>query len=150
MTAACYGTSDRIARVGARLTLTLFGAAGLIIGAFLRWIGGIDGTKLDIRALWTTGSRSTDAFVRTAGFGMIVLGLVAVIGLAFESGWLTRAAGAVAIVGVILLGIHVYRSDANESLQTGAWIVLVGGVVTLVGGLVGSRPLPTPTRVLDG
>lgn len=145
MTTTSYGTNNRMAGVGSRVFLTLLGAAVIVVGAFLEWTAGIDGTKLDIRAFWTTPLRSTGVFVQTAGFAMIVLGLVAVIGLALGTGWVTRLAGAVAIVGLILFGIEVYRSSADESLQLGAWIVLAGGVVTLVAGFFGSqRPVTTP------
>lgn len=151
MTTASYGTSNRIAGIGSRILLTLLGAAGLVIGGFLKWTTDIGGTKLGVRAFWTTAFRSTEVFVETAGFAMIVLGLVAVIGLALDSGWLTRLAGALAIVGLILLGIEVYRSAANETFQLGTWIVLVGAVLTLIAGFVGS-PAPVPpdaaTRVI--
>ena len=80
-----------------------------------------------------------------------IIGLVAVIGLALGSGWLTRLAGAVAIVGLILLGIEAYRSSAHESLQLGVWIVLAGAVLTIVAGFFGSQPVvatPTSTQVI--
>jgi hypothetical protein len=152
MTTTSYGMGSRVAGVGIRVFLTLLGAAGLVIGAFLNWTGGIDGTKLDVRAFWTTTLRSTAVFVQSAGFAMIVLGLVAVIGLALGSGWLTRLAGAVAIVGLILFAIELFRSPADESLQVGLWIVLAGAVVTLVAGFFGSQPLvattPPTTQVI--
>jgi hypothetical protein len=144
MTTTSYGKSNnRMAGLGIRVFLTLLGAAGIIVGAFLKWTDGIDGTKLDIRALWTTALRPTGSFVQTIGFAMIVLGLVAVIGVALGSGWLTRLAGAVAIVGLILFGIEVYRSPADESLQLGAWVVLAGALVTVSAGVFGSQPLVT-------
>ena len=151
MSATSYGTSNRMAGLGVRVFLTLLGTAGIIIGAFLKWTAGIEGTKLDIRAFWTTPFRSTEVFVQTAGFAMIVLGLVAVIGVALGSGWLTRLAGAVAIVGLMLFGIEVYRSQAQESAQLGVWIVLAGALVTLVAGFFGSGSQvapPSSTQVI--
>lgn len=151
MTTTSYGTGNRTTGLGIRLFLTLLGTAGIVIGAFLKWTAGIEGTKLDIRALWTTGMRSTGTFVQTAGFAMIVLGLVAVIGVALGSGWLTRLAGALAIVGLILFGIEVYRSSADESLQLGAWIVGAGALVTVMAGFFGSEAVvatPASTQVI--
>jgi hypothetical protein len=151
MTTTSYETTNRTSGVAIRVLLTLLGTAGLVIGAFLRWTAGINGTKLDISAFWTTPFRSTGVFVQTAGFAMIVLGLVAVIGAALGSGWLTRLAGAVAIVGLILFGIEVYRSAADDRPQLGVWIVLVGAVVTLAAGFFGSRRsvvAPTSTQVI--
>ena len=151
MTTTNYRGSNRMAGLGIRVFLTLLGAAGLVIGAFLKWTAGIDGTKLDSRAYWTTTLRSTGVFVQTAGFAMIVLGLVAVIGLALGSGWLTRLAGAVAIVGLILIGIEVYRAPGHGSLQLGVWVVLAGAVLTIVAGFFGLQPLvatPPSTQVI--
>jgi hypothetical protein len=151
MTTTSYGTSNRMAGLGIRVFLTLLGTAGIVIGAFLKWTADIKGTQLDIRAFWTTTLRSTEVFVQTAGFVMIVLGLVAVIGVVLGSGWLTRLAGALAIVGLILFGIEVYRSPADESLQLGAWIVLAGAVVTIAAGFFGSQQLvttPASTQVI--
>lgn len=139
MSTISHGAGNRMAGVGIRVLLTLLGAAGLIIGAFFRWTAGIVGTELDTRAFWTATLRSTGVFAQTAGFAMIVLGLVAVIGLAVGSGWLTRLAGALAIVGLVLIGIEVYRSAADETFQLGAWIVLAGAVLTLIAGFFGSQ-----------
>src|SRR5207253_10232121 len=76
-----------------RIVLTLLGAAGMIVGAFLKWIHGITGVQLDARALWRTEFLNTSTFVRTAGFVVIVLALLAIVGLAPRGGWLTRLAG---------------------------------------------------------
>lgn len=146
-----YGTTTgSAAGVGARVVLTLLGAAGLIIGAFMEWTRSIDGTKLDIKALWTTNFQTTETFVATVGFAMIVVGLVAIIGLATGTGWLTRLAGAVAVVGFILFAIEIYRSSADEMIGVGAWIALAGGVVTLVAGFFGPRHVITsaPSTVI--
>ncbi len=148
-----YGTSSNSATaIGARIVLTLVGAAGLIVGAFMDWTRSFQGTKLDVQAFWTTNFQSTETFVRTAGFAMIVVGLVAVVGLAMATGWLTRLAGAVAVIGFVLFAIEVYRSSANDMIEVGAWLVRAGGVVTLLAGFVGPRPVitpPTNTVVVD-
>ena len=115
-----YGTTTgSAAGVGARVALTLLGAAGLIVGAFMEWTASIDGTKLAMKALWTTNFHTTETFLATVGFASIVVGLVAIVGLAIGSGWLTRLAGAVAVVGFILFAIEVYRSSADETQHFG-------------------------------
>jgi hypothetical protein len=144
-----YGTtSGTAAGIGARIALTLLGAAGLIVGAFLDWTPSIQGTKLDMRAFWTTNFRSTGTFVATVGFVMIVVGLVAVVGLAIGSGWLTRLAGAVAVVGFALFAIEIYRSSADETIELGAWVALAGGIVALIAGFFGPRQVVTPTNTV--
>ena len=124
-----------------RIILTLVGAAGLIIGAFMDWLKGTTGVDMDIRAFWqTTFSKQSSTFVETVGFVMIVLGLLAIVGLAPRSGWLTRFAGALGIVGFVLFLIEVYRANQTVAdVQVGAWVALAGGVVALIGGFFGTR-----------
>jgi hypothetical protein len=130
-----------VAGLGVRILLTLAGAAGLIVGAFLDWIDGITGVDLDVRSFWqTTFDTETSTFLETVGFVMIVLGLLAIIGLAPRSGWLTRFAGALGIAGFVLFLIEVYRADQTVAdVQAGAWLALAGGVVALIGGFFGTR-----------
>jgi hypothetical protein len=137
-----------------RIILTLAGAAGLIIGAFLNWLRGTTGVDMDIRAFWqTTFTKQSSTFVETVGFVVIVLGLLAIVGLAPRSGWLTRFAGALGIVGFVLFLIEVYRANQTVAdVQVGAWIVLAGGVVALIGGFFGTRVAvvtPTGTAVTE-
>jgi hypothetical protein len=139
-------TTGSAAGIGARIGLTLLGAAGMIIGAFLEWTRGFDGIDLDVRALWTTTFRSTDTFVSSIGFVMIVIGLVAILGLAFGSGWLTRLAGAAGIAAFVLVAIQLYRSAGDDYFDLGAWLALGGAVVALVAGFFGPvRSVVTPT-----
>jgi len=129
-----------------RIILTLAGAAGLIIGAFLDWFQGNTGVDLDIRAFWqTTLDKQSSTFIETVGFVMIVLGLLAIVGLAPRSGWLTRFAGALGVAGFVLFLIEVYRADQTVAdLRVGAWVALAGGVVALIGGFFGTRTMVAP------
>jgi len=68
---------------------------------------------------------------------MIALGLVVLIGLAMHSGWLTRLAGVLGIVGVVLVGIGVYRAPGGQTMDVGVWICLAGSVLALIGGFIG-------------
>src|SRR5439155_14088220 len=127
------------AGVAVRLVLTLAGAAGLIISAFMKWapqrFGSLKGVNLSDRALFETTFRDSGSFVTTVGFAMIVLGILAIMGTAFRSGWLTRFAGALGIAGFVLFLIEVYRADLTVAdLKVGPWISLAGAVVALIGG----------------
>jgi hypothetical protein len=141
------GPRMALAGMAVRVLLTLAGAAGLIVGAFMDWIQGTSGVNIDIRALWESGfDRQGDTFVATVGFAAIVLGLLAILGLAPRSGWLTRVAGALGIVLFVLLAIQVYRADLTvQDIEAGAWIALAGGVVALIGGFFGTRQTVTAT-----
>ncbi|MDP8956112.1 MAG: sugar:proton symporter [Actinomycetota bacterium] len=128
-----------------RILFTLAGAAGLIISAFLNWIENVDGVNLEVESLWRPGvfnRPQSGEFWETVGFAMLVLGLLAIIGLAPRSGWLTRLAGALGLVGFVLFVIQVYRTrepfDISD-LQLGAWLALAGSVVALIGGFLGTR-----------
>jgi hypothetical protein len=141
------------AGLAVRMLLTLVGAAGLVIGAFLDWFEGNSGVDLDVRAFWeTTFQTQESTFVATVGFVMIVLGLLAIVGLAPRSGWLTRVAGALAIAGFVLFLIQVYRADQTVAdVQAGAWVCLAGGIVALIGGFFGTRAAvmaPSETTVV--
>ncbi len=137
--------------IGARFVLTLLGAAGLIVGGLIEWLrtgGGQVGTKIDVRFLWSTTAGTTTNFVRTVGFVAIVLGLLAILGLAMRSGWLSRIAGALGIVEFVLFAITVSRTDSLSfpgSIGVGAWLALAGGVVALAGGFLGSRVVTQST-----
>ena len=120
--------------IAARTILTVLGAAGLIIGAFLDFVSGIPGTKLSWNILWRANVTQTNSFFRTVGVLMIALGLIALIGLAMHSGWLTRLAGALGIIGVVLVGIGVYRAPGGQTMDLGIWICLAGSVLALIGG----------------
>ena len=138
--------------VAIRLALTLLGAAGLIIGAFLEWVGTVDGIDLGIEAFFNTDFGEAGNFVSTVGFVSIVLGLIAIVGLAPRSGWLTRLAGALAIVGFVLFLIQLYQVEGDGSApELGAWLAVVGGVIALIGGFFGTRPsvaaVPAATTV---
>jgi hypothetical protein len=129
------------AGMATRVLLTLVGAAGLIVSAFMDWIQGSSGVNLDVTALWESGfDQESETFIATVGFVAIVLGLLAILGLAPRSGWLTRIAGALGIVLFVLFAIQVYRADlAVEDIQAGAWVALAAGVVALIGGFFGTR-----------
>jgi hypothetical protein len=129
------------AMLGVRIILTLVGAAGLIISAFLNWADDHAAVNISIRSLWST--RFADrggTFIETVGFAMVVIGLLAVLGLAPVAGWLTRFAGVLGIAVFVLFLIEIYRDDRTVSaLQAGPWVAVLGGVIALVGGFLGTR-----------
>jgi len=138
---AAQTTGTRPVGLLARVLLTLLGAAGMIIGGFMNWTHGMNGVDLSYRAFYQTRFVNDTNFVTTVGFVMIVLGLVALVGLAPRSGWLTRLAGALGIVGFVLFVIQLTRAHASMpgSIDLGAWIALAGAVVALIGGFFGTR-----------
>src|SRR5437667_4258692 len=146
--------------LAARFTLTIIGSAGLIVGAFLAWVkrassGGV--AQQARQALQNVGARVRGTqlsgkayfsphfhlghFVKSAGLPMIIIGIVALIGLAPRSGWLTRLAGALGVIAFALFAIEIVRSPQVKiaNIGIGAWICLVGAVIALIGGFFGTR-----------
>jgi hypothetical protein len=138
-----HTTTPRFGSTGvtSRILLTALGAAGLIAGAFLNWTRNLQGAHVSWRSLYQDTFGSTNDIVQSIGGASILLGLIAVLGLADASGWLVRLAGAVGIVGSILFIIQV-QSSPDHGLQAGLWFALVGSVLCVMGGLAGfGRPV---------
>ncbi len=131
--------ADRNAFI-ARIAVTVVGGILLIVSGLVDWIKNLSGVNLTVKALFQSTFRRPNSFVSSVGFVVIVLGLLALLGLAPRSGWLTRAAGALAVAVFVLFIIQVVSSDRGVSdMQAGPWLSLVGGIVTIVGGFVASN-----------
>ena len=126
--------------VTSRVLLTVLGAAGLIVGAFLDWTRNQQGTHVSWRAVYQDTFGGTATIVQSIGGISILLGLLAVLGLADAGGWLVRLAGAVGIIGSVLFIIQVERSN-DHGLQAGLWFALAGSILCVIAGLTGfGRP----------
>lgn len=150
---------DRAVRQAGRVIATLIGATLLIIGAFLDWIPGRAAETLTDKALVQADFGVQDDFVKAVGGLCVLIGLVALIGLADRTGRLTRLAGAAALVLFVMFAIQAYRfygdafGTAAGRLGAGAWLVLAGAVVLLVGGFLGARVIKViwvPTVLVTG
>ncbi len=119
-----------------RVILTVAAAVLLLVGSFLEWANGIDGSELAVQSFWSTDA-GTAGFFSSAGLVTAICGAVIILGLAFRGGWLTRFAGAVALVAFTLVVIQLGREGSLDTLQDigiGLWFVLAGGVLALIGG----------------
>ncbi len=116
-----------------RVLLTLIGAAGLIVGAYMDWLRGVPATRLSLHVLYRHPFDQELHFPLTVGFVVLALAVLSIVGLA-TTGWLTRLAGALAIVVFILLLIQLYIPKAMSLPGPGPWLVLAGGIVAAVGG----------------
>jgi hypothetical protein len=129
------------ATLAVRVVLTALGAAGLIVGAFLKWLDDTKGYKGSWRVYWANNAPSGVSFWKSAGAVMIVLAIVAIIGLALRTGVLTSLAGALGIVAFVLFAVNVYRRTSLNigDFKVGIWVCLAGGVLALIGGFFGNR-----------
>ena len=125
------------------LILGIVGGALMILGAFLEWVpqAEVTGLETPIEILVDPNvNREADPFVTSAGFLVIVLGLLVILGAALGRGGLTRIGAVLGIVTVVLLIISAYRGDANiGDLGIGVWLALAGSIVALVSGFVAPR-----------
>jgi hypothetical protein len=119
-----------------RVLLTVAAAVALLVGSFLEWAQGTDGSELAVQGFWSTDA-GTAGFFSSAGLVTAICGAVIILGLAFRGGWLTRFAGAVALVAFTLVVIQMGREgslDTVENVGMGLWLVLAGGILALIGG----------------
>ena len=126
-----------------RKPLAAVGGIGLLAGSFLQWIelglaSGLTRTGLDLEITvffkWDEVGLA-DSFLLSAGIVTIVLGVLALVGVA-TSGWgLIRAAGILAVAAAIVL----WLSLANTSdMSFGYYIVAAGGLLVGVSGFLPS------------
>lgn len=119
-----------------RVLLTVAAAVLLLVGSFLEWSRGTDGSELAVQGFWSTDAGMA-GFFSSAGLVTAICGAVIILGLAFRGGWLTRFAGAVALVAFTLVVIQMGREgslDTVENVGMGLWLVLAGGILALIGG----------------
>lgn len=136
-------TRGGVARVG----LTLIGAGALIVGSFLEWLAvdGATGRTAEIRAFWSTDVEAVGYFA-SAGFLLLLVALVALAGLLSSGGLVTAVMG---LVSVAAFAMFWSTWTGTEDLGIGMWLILAGGVTTLIGGALGlsatrqARPAPT-------
>jgi hypothetical protein len=139
--------------VAGRMILTLLGAAGMILAAFLPWFSfgageappgiGMAGIEVSNSAFYSTDNPFGASFIESAGLIAIVLGLLALLGQVFRTGWLTILAGVLGIIGFILVVITLYRVEGQDfglgNVGLGLWILLVGGILSVIAGFFGAR-----------
>jgi hypothetical protein len=132
----------------ARVILTVTGSVAMIAGAFLQWVNvpnGLHGTELSIRVLWSTRLTDYPNLVGTVGFAIIVLGVVALLGLVLRRGWLTLLGAALGLLAFLASVITLYRATGEtfSLFGIGAWLVLIGSILALIGGFMGRHPVVT-------
>lgn len=134
--------------LAARLILGLIGAAGMIIGPFLDWAEGVTGTQVQFRAFFSTQATGEAGFTASAGFTILVLGVIALVGLAFKSGWLTSLAAGLGVLACVLIVITVLRVEGGSigALAIGFWIAAIGSILALVASMFGAGRRATAVR----
>ncbi len=130
------------------LIMGLVGGALMVLGAFLDWVQGGPSRGIDapIEVFWDPNiNRDPENFLTSAGFVIIVLGLLVILGAAIQRGVLARFGAVLGIVAVVLFIVTLYRADGNVGdIGIGVWLILLGAVVALVAGFIARRPAGAP------
>jgi hypothetical protein len=131
-----------------RLVFGLVGVAGMIVGPFLPWVDGTRGTAVELRALFSSESGQEAGLLVSAGFTLLVLGVIALIGLLFRSGWLTSLAAALGLVATILIAVFRYGGEGGglADLDYGWWVAAVGSLLALIASMFAARTRVVETR----
>ena len=128
-----------------RMIATLIGVAALVVAAFTDWIPGRAADDLTLKSLVRADMQAQSDFLKTAGALTVLIALVALLGLVDRTGWLTRLAGAAALIVFVMFAVQSYRYYGNDlsaafhHSRTGIWLLLGGGLVLLIGGFFGAR-----------
>jgi hypothetical protein len=127
----------------ARFVLTVVGAALVLLGTFLPWAGEASGMDLDYGIFLRIESLTTvTPSTLVAGGITVAIGTLALLGLTFRSGWLSRVAGALGLAAFVLFAITVFRGPEVRfptSIGPGMWLILAGSLVVLGAGFAGRR-----------
>ena len=132
-----------------RILLTLLGAGAMIVGAFQDWLAGEPGSVLEWAVLYAPRDPTGQATLATSAGGIFVLlALLALVGLAFPTGWLTRVAALLALAGWVMIVITLFRFELPPlggtatgigAVQIGLWVILAGSLIALIGAFFGTR-----------
>ena len=119
-----------------RVVATFVGAAMLLLAVFQTWIHTMNGDSLAFAAYWRIDPGSA-GFWRAAAVVPLGCAILAILGLTTLGGWITRLAGAVAIVAFMLVLVQLARTDATlpDDIGAGLWLMLAGGVILLIGSV---------------
>jgi hypothetical protein len=131
-----------------RIVFGLVGVAGMIVGPFLPWVDGTRGTAVELRALFSSESGEEAGFLVSAGFSVLVLGVIALIGLLFRSGWLTSLAATLGLVATVLIAVFRYTGEGGglADLDYGWWVAAVGSLLALIASMFAARTRVVETR----
>ena len=136
-----------------RVLASVLAVVALVVGAFQGWTAFRTGDKLTLHVLTGNDFGATNDIVKSVGGLSILLALVAVVALVDPSAWLTRLAGAAAVVVAVMFAIEAYRHYGHQFTETlhnvrpGFWLEFGAGVVLLLAGSFSSRRTVVATDV---
>lgn len=127
------------------MLLVFLGGATVVGAAFLPWAGAADisvtGTEIGVNVFWSAEPDFPVAFLGSAGFVVLIIGAIALIGVLPGARMFGVVGGILGIVAAVLVAVSALRSGLRlENLRPGLYLVMVGGLLALIGSLVPTRP----------
>jgi hypothetical protein len=129
------------------MMLGVLAGALMVVGAmFFDWLSGFDSKGADngVAIFWSTDVEGEPMFFASAGFVVLLMAAITLIGAAMRRyGWVLYG-GILAVLGFVLIMISFYRLEgANLGIGDaglGLWMILAGGILAIAAGVMGRRP----------
>lgn len=130
-----------------RILLVVLGAGAMIAAPFLPWVGegdlSLTGTEIGVKVFWSASPDFEPGFFASAGLVVLIVGLIALIGVAPGARAFGMLGGMLGVVAAVLVAVSAIRGGLDfGNLRLGLYLVFVGGLVALVGGLLPAAPAP--------
>lgn len=127
--------------IAVRASLVVLGAAAMIASPFLQWAGdpqiSVTGTELGMDVFWSAEPTLDPGFFASAGLAAVVIGLIALIGLAPGARAFSVLGGALGVAAAVLVAVSAIRGGLGfENLRVGLYLLFLGGLMALIGGLL--------------
>lgn len=136
-------------RNSATMILGVIGGALIIAGAFFSWIApatSAEGTSMPISLFWNTEYSTTESnpsFLASAGFIVILIGAITLIGALLNRGGWVLYGGILALIAFVLIAVSLMRVEVVDigigDYGLGAWAIGLGAVVSIAAAMVGRR-----------
>ena len=129
----------------AMLVGLIAGVLMVVGGLLFDWLSGFEskGTDAGIEIFWSTEPAGGASFFTSAGFVILIIAVVTLLGAATSRAGLVTFGGILAVLAFVLVMISFYRLEGADlgigDAGLGLWGILVGGVLALVSGIAGKR-----------
>jgi hypothetical protein len=128
------------------MLLGLIAGILMIVGAmFLDWLSALasKGTDAGIAIFWSTNPAGEPSFFASAGFVVLIIAAITLLGAALGRGGWVVLGGVLAVLAFVLVIVSFYRLEGADlgigDAGLGLWGILVGGVLAIIAGSMSRR-----------
>lgn len=128
-----------------RILLVVLGAGAMIAAPFLPWVGergqSVAGTEIGVNVFWSASPDFDPGFFASAGLVVLVIGLIALVGVAPGARAFAMLGGMLGVVAAVLVAVSAIRGGLDfGNFRVGLFLAFAGGLVALIGGLLPAVP----------